>query len=179
MAHRQIREHRRDIQLAGVLFLDTLQSSGHIHAEGHTNSSFSDLQATNEAYTHSWAAVLPTWHSGGCCGHGMGSKSLKPILYFTRLKGSTRHPFTRKEGVKSAWCRPMAMTSCEGILLYYKYVDLASRQEDVRQWFLTLCEELQLKGRIRVARDGINCTVDHDAFLHVPLKRAPSCQLVI
>ena len=73
----------------------------------------------------------------------------------------------------------MAKTSCEGILLYYKYVDLASRQEDLRQWFLTLCKELQLKGRIRVARDGINCTVGHAAFLHVPLKGAPSSQLVI
>ena len=44
---------------------------------------------------------------------------------------------------------------------------------------LTLCKELQLKGRIRVARDGINCTVGHAAFLHVPLKGAPSSQLVI
>ena len=53
----------------------------------------------------------------------------------------------------------MTESSCAGILLYYKYVDLTARQEEVQQWFLTLCGELKLKGRIRVARDGINCTV--------------------
>ena len=53
----------------------------------------------------------------------------------------------------------MTGSSCAGILLYYKYVDLTARQEEVKQWFLTLCGELELKGRIRVARDGINCTV--------------------
>ena len=60
----------------------------------------------------------------------------------------------------------MAGRSCEGILLSYRYVDLVSNQEDVSQWFLSLCEELELKGRIRVARDGINCTVGSDVNLH-------------
>ena len=46
-----------------------------------------------------------------------------------------------------------------GILLYYKYVDLTTRQEEVKQWFIGLCERLELRGRIRVAKDGINTTV--------------------
>ena len=46
-----------------------------------------------------------------------------------------------------------------GILLYYKYVDLTGEQTAVKQWMQTLCEDLGLRGRIRVAQDGINTTV--------------------
>ncbi len=59
----------------------------------------------------------------------------------------------------------MLGNSCAGILLYYKYVDLTERQGEVQAWFLSLCKELNLKGRIRVARDGINSTVCLDALL--------------
>ena len=53
----------------------------------------------------------------------------------------------------------MTRKHCEGILLYYKYVDLTSHQEVLKAWYLNLCKELDLKGRVRVAKDGINCTV--------------------
>ncbi len=46
-----------------------------------------------------------------------------------------------------------------GILLYYTYVDLSDQQADVHQWMLCLCRDLDLRGRVRVAMDGINCTV--------------------
>ncbi|BDA43290.1 probable thiosulfate sulfurtransferase/rhodanese-like domain-containing protein at N-terminal half [Coccomyxa sp. Obi] len=49
--------------------------------------------------------------------------------------------------------------STQGILLYYKYVDLTDQQTAVQQWMQSLCEDLGLRGRIRVARDGINTTV--------------------
>ena len=68
----------------------------------------------------------------------------------------------------------MLETSCAGILLYYKYVDLTLCQEEVKEWFLCLCEKLQLKGRIRVAKDGINCTVSLRSILHMELFR-PGC----
>ena len=48
---------------------------------------------------------------------------------------------------------------CEGVLLYYKYIDLASRQEAVRAFYVELCGGLEQKGRIRVAKDGVNVTV--------------------
>lgn len=47
----------------------------------------------------------------------------------------------------------------ESILLYYCYVDLRACREAVHAWFIKLCEDLQLKGRVRVAFDGINVTV--------------------
>ena len=52
---------------------------------------------------------------------------------------------------------------CEAILLYYKYVDLASHQQDVKDWYLNVCREPELRGRVRVAKDGVNCTVIHTA----------------
>jgi predicted sulfurtransferase len=53
-----------------------------------------------------------------------------------------------------------ALDLCDqGVLLYYKYIDLSQHQVDVEQFYLTLCEILGQKGRIRVARDGINVTV--------------------
>lgn len=47
----------------------------------------------------------------------------------------------------------------EGVLLYYKYVDLRLQQHEVHAWIQHLCTELHLRGRVRVARDGINVTV--------------------
>lgn len=47
----------------------------------------------------------------------------------------------------------------EGVLLYYKYVDIHQQQREIHAWLQRLCEELQLRGRVRVARDGINVTV--------------------
>ena len=45
------------------------------------------------------------------------------------------------------------------MLLYYKYVDLEAHQSQLHGWMLSLCQRLQLRGRVRVALDGINCTV--------------------
>ncbi|GLI64783.1 hypothetical protein VaNZ11_008187 [Volvox africanus] len=48
----------------------------------------------------------------------------------------------------------------QGILLYYKYLLLQGRNaEDVANFYTELCKRLDLRGRIRVARDGINVTV--------------------
>lgn len=47
----------------------------------------------------------------------------------------------------------------EGVLLYYKYVDLIGEQEAVKDWYQETCGRLHLRGRIRVARDGVNVTV--------------------
>lgn len=44
------------------------------------------------------------------------------------------------------------------ILLYYKFTPLAD-PESVRLWQKTLCEKLQLKGRILISRHGLNGTV--------------------
>ena len=47
------------------------------------------------------------------------------------------------------------------ILLYYKFVPLAD-PETVRLWQRALCEKLDLKGRILIAKHGINGTVGGD-----------------
>ena len=47
----------------------------------------------------------------------------------------------------------------QGVLLYYKYADLEEYQGEVHGWMVSLCQRLQLRGRVRVARDGLNCTV--------------------
>lgn len=47
----------------------------------------------------------------------------------------------------------------QGVLLYYKYVDLTEKQGAVQDWMERLCQDLGLRGRIRVAKDGINTTV--------------------
>jgi hypothetical protein len=50
----------------------------------------------------------------------------------------------------------------QGVLLYYKYVDLYADQttlRDVAAFYEQLCGRLQQKGRVRVARDGVNVTV--------------------
>jgi len=45
------------------------------------------------------------------------------------------------------------------VLLYYKYVDLAACRSEVTRWISSLCAQLRLAGRIRVATDGINVVV--------------------
>ena len=47
------------------------------------------------------------------------------------------------------------------ILLYYRFVPVAD-PEAVRLWQATLCEKLDLKGRILIAEHGINGTVGGD-----------------
>jgi UPF0176 protein len=47
------------------------------------------------------------------------------------------------------------------IILYYKFTPL-SDTESVRLWQRTLCEQLNLKGRIIISKDGINGTVGGD-----------------
>lgn len=39
-----------------------------------------------------------------------------------------------------------------------QYVDLEGRQEEIKLWLEQQCAKLQLVGRIRVAKDGINVT---------------------
>jgi predicted sulfurtransferase len=46
-----------------------------------------------------------------------------------------------------------------GVLLYYHYVDLEDQQVCVHKWMQETCDNLQLRGRVRVAKDGINATV--------------------
>ena len=45
------------------------------------------------------------------------------------------------------------------ILLYYKYVEIED-PETIKAWQLDLCRSLQLKGRIIIAHEGINGTLD-------------------
>eukprot|EP00892_Ulva_mutabilis_P007461 jgi/Ulvmu1/5087/UM021_0104.1 len=45
------------------------------------------------------------------------------------------------------------------VLLYYKYVDLSRCRSEVAEWMSTLCGDLNLAGRVRVADDGINVVV--------------------
>ncbi|KAL4448377.1 hypothetical protein ABPG75_005596 [Micractinium tetrahymenae] len=47
----------------------------------------------------------------------------------------------------------------DGILLYYAYRDLRRCQGEVRDWMETLCRQLRLVGRVRVALDGLNATL--------------------
>ena len=47
----------------------------------------------------------------------------------------------------------------DAVLLYYKYTPLAGREAGVRDWYEALCARLRLRGRIRVAADGVNVTV--------------------
>ena len=45
------------------------------------------------------------------------------------------------------------------VLLYYKYVSLREGRDVIVDWMRSNCEGLGLKGRVRVAYDGINVTV--------------------
>ena len=50
------------------------------------------------------------------------------------------------------------ITGMEKILLYYKFTPVAD-PEAVKLWQKTLCDSLNLRGRILVSRHGINGTV--------------------
>lgn len=53
-----------------------------------------------------------------------------------------------------------AEPEADGILLYYHFTPLGNeRSEEERRWMEELCLRLGLVGRVRVARDGINCTL--------------------
>jgi hypothetical protein len=57
----------------------------------------------------------------------------------------------------------------EGVLLYYKFVEIGDPNE-IKTWLFDLSTSLGLLGRIRVAPDGINVTVgiSMDVFeLHI------------
>ncbi len=45
------------------------------------------------------------------------------------------------------------------ILLFYKYVHIEN-PEATREWFRTLCQKLDLKGRLIIASEGINITLE-------------------
>ena len=51
--------------------------------------------------------------------------------------------------------------SGEGVLLYYYYGSMESvgGREGVKAWMTANCEDLELRGRVRVAMDGLNCTL--------------------
>jgi len=78
------------------------------------------------------------------------------------------------------------MKSDHQILLFYKYVHLAE-PDTVRDWLRTLCEKYDLKGRLIVATEGINITLEgetgatekfitelqsDDRFLNIHMKRS-------
>jgi predicted sulfurtransferase/predicted esterase len=46
-----------------------------------------------------------------------------------------------------------------GVLLYFYYIPLFGRQDEERQWMYEMCKQLNLRGRVRIARDGINATL--------------------
>ncbi|KAI3426290.1 hypothetical protein D9Q98_008663 [Chlorella vulgaris] len=46
-----------------------------------------------------------------------------------------------------------------GVLLFYAYRDLSSTQQEVCQWYESLCSRQGLVGRVRVALDGLNATL--------------------
>jgi len=49
--------------------------------------------------------------------------------------------------------------AAEGVLLYYYFTPLSTRQIEEQQWYIDSCSELKLVGRVRVARDGVNATL--------------------
>ncbi|KAG5177691.1 hypothetical protein JKP88DRAFT_350674 [Tribonema minus] len=54
---------------------------------------------------------------------------------------------------------PHAQTQA-AVLLYYKYVDLGEKsREECRAWYQEVCSKANLCGRVRVALDGVNCTL--------------------
>eukprot|EP00897_Mesotaenium_endlicherianum_P005108 jgi/Mesen1/4625/ME000237S03664 len=52
----------------------------------------------------------------------------------------------------------MTMEDIEGVLLYYKYVQV-SQLAETAAWFSELCERLRLVGRVRIASEGFNVTL--------------------
>jgi predicted sulfurtransferase len=47
----------------------------------------------------------------------------------------------------------------DGVLLYYKYCELADSTTALAAWLEKGCARLGLRGRVRVARDGVNATL--------------------
>jgi len=47
----------------------------------------------------------------------------------------------------------------DGVLLYYKYCELADSTAALAAWLEEGCARLGLRGRVRVARDGVNATL--------------------
>ena len=45
------------------------------------------------------------------------------------------------------------------LLLYYCYLDLRAAQSEVCDWMRANCASLGLVGRVRIAQDGVNCTL--------------------
>ena len=55
----------------------------------------------------------------------------------------------------------------EAVLLYYLYQDLRGRAPGLRDWLAATGRELGLRGRVRVALDGLNVTVRAQVATHV------------
>lgn len=66
---------------------------------------------------------------------------------------------TRESSSVDCVCKAMSYV----VLLYYKYTRLEA-VEEVRKWQVGLCERLGLKGRIRLAKEGVNGTVGGNAL---------------
>lgn len=53
------------------------------------------------------------------------------------------------------------MDGRQGVLLYYQYQDLAERdkRQALHEWYVDGCHRWGLRGRVRIAQDGVNVTV--------------------
>jgi predicted sulfurtransferase len=51
------------------------------------------------------------------------------------------------------------LVGAEGVLLYYYFTQLSTRQVEEQEWYINSCSQLNLVGRVRIARDGVNCTL--------------------
>ncbi|CAM9981067.1 unnamed protein product, partial [Choristocarpus tenellus] len=48
----------------------------------------------------------------------------------------------------------------EGVLLYYKYIPIGEEwRSSIQAWYELVCRQGRLRGRVRVALDGVNCTL--------------------
>ena len=48
----------------------------------------------------------------------------------------------------------------------YKYIDLGTQvMKEIREWQYNLCKSLKLNGRILLAKEGINGTVNGSKFM--------------
>lgn len=75
----------------------------------------------------------------------------------------TRPIYRARLVLDTEWCEyvtPLVATGEDGIALYYHYVSLDSTQRAVvAQFYRDTGTALGLRGRVRVARDGVNVTV--------------------
>src|SRR5690625_312126 len=60
--------------------------------------------------------------------------------------------------INDRWLKVMSKKEAYQVLLYYQYVDIDDPEEFAAD-HLEFCKELELKGRIIVAHEGINGTV--------------------